>query len=774
MDEDYTGANKKSCKSLLSSLELSQDSTPQVANITQDDEEVSSLRQTHSPVNEDKYNSSEYQLEKQEWDKKEEEKLNEVILGFEEETAQAAHNLHYNTTYKAYRVPNFAMISALSEVNIPPRILNNGTLVELLHEKVRQKMKKLEPRNSAEYKQKKIKGRSDKSDDDPPKSKEERITEATQLANRMECEDERGKGIFQAHVCIACDRHIIGTEEICYLTKVQLTKNTHRIGVKSYDEFYHEKYNYPKLHPELVKQYKVDDMEGLLLSQRSQYSSLHGGYETCKSCFDSLKKSSTKSPPKHAIANGFVIGYIPREVFLDPKTGKMRPMNDVLCAMLAPTRAYGYTFSYFGGAQQSIQGHYMFYEVNQTHVGSVVNNIHNTGANPHIHVVLGGRYTPRQKEIVRRIAEVDTKLYTDIMTWFINVSGHKGYDGVPIPSECPRPYISIETPNDVDDEVDKDTEKQFDGGTYYFSSANAPSSDTGVYDTCLKFTQSLLNSAPPQLLVYGGDYKGGHDLLLENVIPTAFLTYCKETRLDFPGACSLNFEGVMQIILSELLAWDSDKQEGSEDGIAGELDAWGMAVEEQARKTLHSHWLLWSKRLAKMRNDLFDDDGNMNETARKKFCARIDQVMSSSYTDNEWTVEHKCGARGKVDEVFKECKLQVLRDARHKVLCHDLCGKVMECNECHEKVSTQNIINLALNEWHQNAIKDDETSAKNLTFPLSKERLDMQCIVQHMIRRAVAIKMISFGAMKMLEGYFSYQVTTNIMHYMVRDASRRM
>ena len=522
MDEDYTGANKKSCKSLLSSLELSQDSTPQVANITQDDEEVSSLRQTHSPVNEDKYNSSEYQLEKQEWDKKEEEKLNEVILGFEEETAQAAHNLHYNTTYKAYRVPNFAMISALSEVNIPPRILNNGTLVELLHEKVRQKMKKLEPRNSAEYKQKKIKGRSDKSDDDPPKSKEERITEATQLANRMECEDERGKGIFQAHVCIACDRHIIGTEEICYLTKVQLTKNTHRIGVKSYDEFYHEKYNYPKLHPELVKQYKVDDMEGLLLSQRSQYSSLHGGYETCKSCFDSLKKSSTKSPPKHAIANGFVIGYIPREVFLDPKTGKMRPMNDVLCAMLAPTRAYGYTFSYFGGAQQSIQGHYMFYEVNQTHVGSVVNNIHNTGANPHIHVVLGGRYTPRQKEIVRRIAEVDTKLYTDIMTWFINVSGHKGYDGVPIPSECPRPYISIETPNDVDDEVDKDTEKQFDGGTYYFSSANAPSSDTGVYDTQVKFTQSLQNSTPPQLLVYGGDYKSGHGLRLEDVIPTAF------------------------------------------------------------------------------------------------------------------------------------------------------------------------------------------------------------------------------------------------------------
>ena len=49
----------------------------------------------------------------------------------------------------------------------------------------------------------------------------------------------------------------------------------------------------------------------------------------------------------------------------------------------------------------------------------------------------------------------------------------------------------------------------------------------------------------------------------------------------------------------------------------------------------------------------------------------------------------------------------------------------MECKECHEKISTQDIINLALNEWHRNALKDDETSAKNLTFPLSKERLDI-------------------------------------------------
>ena len=197
----------------------------------------------------------------------------------------------------------------------------------------------------------------------------------------------------------------------------------------------------------------------------------------------------------------------------------------------------------------------------------------------------------------------------------------------------------------------------------------------------------------------------------------ADFTIRKETRLDFPGACSLYFDGVMQIVVEILLGWNSKEQRGTEDGIFGELDAWGMAVEEQARKTLHAHLLLWSKRLAKMRDELFSGNKDRQDKARADFCTRIDEVMSSSYTADDWIVEHKCGSRGKVDEVFVEREPQVLRDARHKVLCHDVDGKVMECNECHEKVSTQDIINLALNEWYINAKKDE-----NLTFPLSKER----------------------------------------------------
>ena len=74
----------------------------------------------------------------------------------------------------------------------------------------------------------------------------------------------------------------------------------------------------------------------------------------------------------------------------------------------------------------------------------------------------------------------------------------------------------------MDNEVDRKVEGQFDGGTYYFLSAYAPSSDRGVHGTQLKFAKSIIERTPPTLLAYGGDYVGGQSLKLENVIPTAF------------------------------------------------------------------------------------------------------------------------------------------------------------------------------------------------------------------------------------------------------------
>jgi hypothetical protein len=78
--------------------------------------------------------------------------------------------------------------------------------------------------------------------------------------------------------------------------------------------------------------------------------------------------ANTRTLPKFAIVNGFMIGSFPREIEFTNKDGKrnVRDINgneltDALKAMLAPVRPYGCVFAYSGGSQKSITGNYHFF-----------------------------------------------------------------------------------------------------------------------------------------------------------------------------------------------------------------------------------------------------------------------------------------------------------------------------------------------------------------------------------------------------------------------------
>jgi hypothetical protein len=87
-----------------------------------------------------------------------------------------------------------------------------------------------------------------------------------------------------------------------------------------------------------------------------------------------------RTPPKFAIANGFVIGSFPREIEFTNKDGKKNIRNindneltDLLNAMLAPVRPYGCVFAYSGRSQKSITGNHQFFEMDQNRLGAVIN-----------------------------------------------------------------------------------------------------------------------------------------------------------------------------------------------------------------------------------------------------------------------------------------------------------------------------------------------------------------------------------------------------------------
>jgi hypothetical protein len=64
----------------------------------------------------------------------------------------------------------------------------------------------------------------------------------------------------------------------------------------------------------------------------------------------------------------------------------------------------------------------------------------------------------------------------------------------------------------------------------------------------------------------------------------------KDARLNNPGACSLEFKSVMQILTEHMLKWDTKTKTSTGKGILGTVQAFAGADEEQDQKLLHPHW----------------------------------------------------------------------------------------------------------------------------------------------------------------------------------------
>ncbi len=199
------------------------------------------------------------------------------------------------------------------------------------------------------------------------------------MTNVIDCATKKAKQILhrtrdpanphkhRATVCIICGCFIIGTETIHKLTKEDICAHSERLGVKSYEEYYQT-----TLKAKVKKPYQVQGLQDMLLSARSR--KYPDGYATCSVCYTGMQPqmASKRTPPKFAIANGFVIGSFPQEIKFFNKEGQRvtrkaddDELTDTLKAMVAPLRPYGWVFAYSGGAQKSLRGNYQFFERDQ-------------------------------------------------------------------------------------------------------------------------------------------------------------------------------------------------------------------------------------------------------------------------------------------------------------------------------------------------------------------------------------------------------------------------
>ena len=165
----------------------------------------------------------------------------------------------------------------------------------------------------------------------------------------------------------------------------------------------------------------------MLLSRNAR--KFGNGWVACVQCRSSLspRHRENHNPPKFAIANGFVIGHLPASIKRRNSTSPRAPkrhvnvgeLNDWVKKILAPVRPYGYVFLYSGGMYQSIKGHFQYFETDRWIVSGAVNHVRDMGVSENMYIMLCGRMTPEQRQIMRRRVRFDTEEYIDILNYLI-------------------------------------------------------------------------------------------------------------------------------------------------------------------------------------------------------------------------------------------------------------------------------------------------------------------------------------------------------------------
>ena len=183
----------------------------------------------------------------------------------------------------------------------------------------------------------------------------------------------------------------------------------------------------------------------------------------------------------------------------------------------------------------------------------------------------------------------------------------------------------------------------------------------------------------------------------------------RRTRKRYPGACSLEFQNVMDIVLKCLLNWDNERKESLGTGMVGDLVAWNHTVEEQGRGSLHAHWQLFTKQLStKARLKLFQEVKVVRDTARRELVDYIDSMVCASY-GSEIDIVHNCSNQTPdksewdemQDQTAKEMapensryfsrQPQVFRNARNKYCNSDGGGCLSVCNKCGALIKYEDI-----------------------------------------------------------------------------------
>ena len=105
-------------------------------------------------------------------------------------------------------------------------------------------------------------------------------------------------------------------------------------------------------------------------------------------------------------------------------------------------------------------------------------------------------------------------------------------------------------------------------------------------------------------------------------------------RINHPGICAYFYDCMLEIVIEEVIGWDLKKNEARPGGsLFGIPIAFTSSTEEQGRKTLHSHFLIWLKNFQERIAKLYSANQRERKAAQRDLCNFIDSISSCSLFD---------------------------------------------------------------------------------------------------------------------------------------------
>ena len=101
--------------------------------------------------------------------------------------------------------------------------------------------------------------------------------------------------------------------------------------------------------------------------------------------------------------------------------------------------SFSNVFSYTAGAHKAIKGHHVFFMNDPGHVAATFEYMVKSGVSPDMYIMICGRATPAQREIIRKRCIINTDHYKALLNWLIH--NHPSYKELQQPEVCPQPIV---------------------------------------------------------------------------------------------------------------------------------------------------------------------------------------------------------------------------------------------------------------------------------------------------------------------------------------------